>query len=207
MIISSIIIHELGHLVFGKITGYTLICFEILGIVIEKSNGKFRIKYKKKKNAGQCLMFNKNENADPVMLICGGMLFNLIFGMLFICGAVFIKVFIIRFIFITGGILNIYLVLYNAFWGSETSDGNTLKEVLYDHENVIRYNRIMQISYFLNEGKMYNDIPDGIFDTISEKTYTIKKHGRNRKKCSDSIKEEYESHVKKYREMKNGCTG
>jgi hypothetical protein len=50
-------IHETGHLIFGRLTGYTLLMFRIGSIAFINDTGRIRIKkYSAPGSAGQCLM-------------------------------------------------------------------------------------------------------------------------------------------------------
>lgn len=92
MLFLQTIVHELGHLIFGLISGYKFSSFRVGNVVLVKQNDKFRIKRLSiKGTAGQCLMeAPENENGDiPVMLYnFGGSIMNIIstiIGVL-ICG-------------------------------------------------------------------------------------------------------------------------
>ena len=83
----NIIIHESGHLIFGKLSGYKYVSFRIGPYMIIKDNGRFKIKkYNIKGIIGQCLMrpnSNWNVNDCPYVLYnIGGGLANLITALL-----------------------------------------------------------------------------------------------------------------------------
>ena len=165
MIILSILIHEMGHLFFGLITGYHFLHIEILGISFEKTGGHYRVRRYKNISIGQCMMYTDNENKNPAFFICGGIIANLITGMgMFItacCSATWLQ----GILFFVLGSINIFIALYNAFLGSKTSDGNTLREITGPGKNIYRiyFNRIMSIAKYLREGKSYSDMPEELF--------------------------------------------
>ena len=56
-LITQIIIHEIGHIVLGLMTGYKFISINILGILFYKNeNGKLIIKFSQKGISGQGLL-------------------------------------------------------------------------------------------------------------------------------------------------------
>ena len=90
----QLIIHELGHLVFGILSGYEFISFRIGGVMLIKETGKLRIKiYKIVGTGGQCLMMPPPWKKDLPMVLynLGGCIFNLVFGILFLAAFVFME--------------------------------------------------------------------------------------------------------------------
>lgn len=86
--IVSIPIHELGHLVFGLLTGSRLSSFRLFSFVWYKENG--RLRFKKSGNKfmlGQCLMVPPENEADFrfVLYNLGGGLFNLLTVAILVC--------------------------------------------------------------------------------------------------------------------------
>lgn len=80
----QIIIHELGHLVFGLLTGYQFASFRIGSLMFVKKEGKIRLKkYSLMGTGGQCLMIPpemKNGTIPYRLYNLGGVIFNLVFG-------------------------------------------------------------------------------------------------------------------------------
>ena len=86
------VIHELGHLVFGLLSGYKFISFRIGSMMFIKENGKLRIKlYNVVGTGGQCLMMPPpwSENLPTVLYNFGGCIFNLVSALLFLFAFVF----------------------------------------------------------------------------------------------------------------------
>lgn len=79
-----IIIHELGHLIFGLITGYKFVSFRIFQFMILKTESEFKIKrLKVVGTAGQCLVSPPYiiDGRIPVVLYnLGGVILNLFFS-------------------------------------------------------------------------------------------------------------------------------
>lgn len=75
------VVHELGHLIFGLLTGYAFLSYRIFSWSIIQVNGRIVLK-KQKQNAalGQALMV-PNEKWDPEnypyqLYMSGGLIFN-----------------------------------------------------------------------------------------------------------------------------------
>ena len=115
----TILIHELGHLVMGRFTGYQFLMFRYRSFLIKHdSQGKLRW-YRQSivGTAGQCLMVPPNRSDKPVYLYnAGGVIFNLIFvfGLLLLMALISIQNFMIAsFLWI---FLNIHLLFAFVNW-------------------------------------------------------------------------------------------
>ena len=84
----QVVLHELGHLVGGLLSGYRFSSFRIGRTVLMKKGGKWKIKrFFLAGTGGQCLMIppeSKNGRYPVVLGTLGGALFNLFFGLLFL---------------------------------------------------------------------------------------------------------------------------
>ena len=81
--IIHIVVHELGHLVFGLLTGYKFSSFRIGSLMLIKTEDKLKFcKYSLAGTGGQCLLMPpKNHKKKPYILYnLGGIFFNLIFS-------------------------------------------------------------------------------------------------------------------------------
>ena len=68
--ILQLILHEAGHYLFGRLTGYTFVSFRIDNYTWIKENGKLVLKrFKIPGTGGQCLMMPPKEdiNGDNMM--------------------------------------------------------------------------------------------------------------------------------------------
>ena len=85
----QVIIHELGHLIFGLISGYKFTSFRLLNIMLIKISGKYKIKFfSLPGTAGQCLMTPpelKNNVIPYALYNLGGSVLNLVTVPLFSC--------------------------------------------------------------------------------------------------------------------------
>ena len=86
----STIAHEAGHLVFGLMTGYEFRSFRIFSFMLLKEEGKLKLKrFSLAGTSGQCLMTPpepKDGRMPFVLYNLGGVIFNVIFGGLFLTG-------------------------------------------------------------------------------------------------------------------------
>jgi hypothetical protein len=83
-------IHEAGHFIAGKLSGYTFVSFRVGSFTLIKKDGKIiRKKYNVAGTGGQCLMSppdvsDENYRYPYVFYNMGGGLMNIIFGSLFL---------------------------------------------------------------------------------------------------------------------------
>lgn len=85
--IIHIILHELGHLIFGLLTGYKFVSFRIGSITFVKEDNKFKIKrFNIPGTAGQCLMdppeMTKDGDFPFVIYNLGGVFVNLLISII-----------------------------------------------------------------------------------------------------------------------------
>lgn len=81
------IVHEAGHLVLGKLTGYKFISFQVDRFMLIKSQGRFRLKHSQFSLSAACSMvYEDYKNGDfPLRLyFLGGVLFNALFAAIFL---------------------------------------------------------------------------------------------------------------------------
>ncbi len=162
----TVLIHETGHLVFGKLSGYTLTGFAVAGLMIRK--GKLERYPAKRLSFGQCFMCCENEDRDPRKLIAGGCIVNLVLGCVLTLTAILTLNLkeqggVWRLMFLTvPALINIVMGSANLFGGSAMSDGNTLKDVkAVDGKQM--YNRVMMITSHLLDGRAFSEMPEGLF--------------------------------------------
>jgi len=81
-----IYIHELGHLLFGLLTGYKFVSIRFFNLMFKKENGKIRVKkFSLAGTGGQCLLAppDYNNGKFPAVLYnLGGSLLNMIMALL-----------------------------------------------------------------------------------------------------------------------------
>lgn len=129
--IIHIIIHELGHLIAAKLTGYRFLYFRVMSWALVKEQSKFRIaRFSIAGTAGQCLMIPPS-NVEPMpykLYLWGGALANFVVGLIgiilngFVFDSLYLYIFSITSLIF--GIINIYPFSFN--------DGNTVKHLNRD---------------------------------------------------------------------------
>ena len=177
MFVLTILIHELGHLLFGLLTGYRLLHIEILGFSFEHIGSAFRLRKYKNTAVGQCMMYSGDENRNPLLLVCGGIIFNLVFGGSAFILAIAVNGLIARILLLVFGSINLSTAVTNMFLGSATSDGKVFLELVFGEgkkERRVLYNRILKIAVYLREGRSYRDMPGDLFSDIIIPKYAVK---------------------------------
>lgn len=117
-IFASTILHELGHLIFGRITGYKLLSFRMGSLMLIKRNGKFKLKrYSIPGTAGQCLMAPPQVTVDacPVVLYnLGGVMVNIFAAIVLAAVYVFTRNMLFGAIFIIAALANVLTAITNG---------------------------------------------------------------------------------------------
>lgn len=199
MFISGIIIHELGHLIGGLITGYHFYFIELFGVCLIKVDKQLHFAYRKKAPIGQCIMYHDNPDKCPVPLIAGGIAANTLSAVLGTVMFILSENLIIRLIFAASGIANLSLAFMNIF-GSETSDGRTLKEVISFNSGRL-YNEIMLIERYIGEDGDYKKVPYRLKEQIKDDLKLFYRGNKSR----NSLAEELKIYIKRCSEQeKNG---
>lgn len=193
--ILTVVLHEIGHLIGGLLSGYRLSGFAVGGIILRRQNGRFGWhKYPLGSlNWGQCFMYGE-EDSSPGMLVTGGCAMNIILGLVFsVIALVTIGldekgVWRLMFLAVPASV-NMVMGLANLLSGSVTSDGNTLKEVKKD-DGKRMYNRTMMITAELLDGKSYSEMKAELFRYSGKSSLAeeIKMYGFYRKfeECNTS---------------------
>lgn len=178
-LITQIIIHEIGHIVLGLMTGYKFISINILGILFYKNeNGKLIIKFSQKGISGQGLLspgFVESVNIPYFWYNAGGILFNLISSI--ICGSIamiFKQDSLIYTVLIFTAIIGLFLSIFGSIPISSASvsyDAYNIMMLRKNHNSKYSFWRILKIEEVLNAGKSYCDCPKEWFAPLSEPDY------------------------------------
>lgn len=166
MFMMQIVIHETGHFIFGKLTGYQFLSFRIFTMVILKVGQCYTIRRCRSPGSyGQCLLKPPDRKNCPfVWLTLGGIIFNLItaiIAVIFIFGQ-----FHIPFVHIMGLIIFSFYGLSFAVinilpiknWGI-TNDGLVFLDLLRDPCARDCYKRQLELLPDLLNGKTYGELP------------------------------------------------
>lgn len=159
-------LHELGHLLFGYVTGYKFVFFKLFGVIFYKRNGKWATMRDKANGAiGQCLMqpdFKYSPKMPYVLYNIGGSAIN------FFCAAV-----LLAFVFIyspndfavTGIIVNVIFVLINIIPArSLQNDGYNVLEISRGEACKRAYYTELKTTGAMLEGKTFTEMAEDIFD-------------------------------------------
>lgn len=107
----QVIVHEAGHLVFGRMSGYRFVSFRILNIMLVRQEERLRFKrFSLAGTAGQCLMAPpelRDGRMPYVLYNLGGVLMNLLVSLLFV---------VLLLVADAGAVLNLFF-LFNVLMG------------------------------------------------------------------------------------------
>lgn len=166
------LLHELGHLCFGKCVGFRLAAFSVLGFRWVRKNGRFRFSYAPSLAAGYTAMHPKNGTAvrkKYVLYTAGGLCFTILF----------VAVTAVLYAFAEEGVLLLfagmlppaaYSLLLNAVpftAASGRTDGGLLRDVAAKRPSEEGRVRALAIQGMLYEGRSPSEIPEELFETDS----------------------------------------
>ena len=111
-----ILLHEVGHLLMGKLSGYTFVSFRVRNTMIVRENGKLvRKKYGVVGTDGQCLLSPPDlvDGKFPLFLYnAGGVLMNFLLGA--VCfGVSLLLSGLLSLIFLVSAVLGVFIGLIN----------------------------------------------------------------------------------------------
>lgn len=174
--IFNIIIHEIGHIVLGVISGYEFKELKVLSFTILKDdNGKLKIKKDTKLKGtaygGQAVLNINSKNFHKnsmIKMFLGGGLFNLIFSIITL-----ILIFIINnpytnILFALNSVVGIMLFILNlVIYKSKymLNDGYWIYSLVKDNEAV----DLLLLEYLIKEGVEPNKLDDKYLNTNKEK--------------------------------------
>ncbi len=168
----QLIIHELGHLIFGLISKYKFSSFRIGNLILVKNNKKIKLKLLKiSGTGGQCIMIPpKSENGKiPVILYnLGGALANIITAFIFIIFHIIVndKV-ILAYIFDTLALFGIYFAALNGIpmkMGIIDNDGFNAISLSKDKSAQKAFLIQLKINEALSNNKRLKEMPAEWFE-------------------------------------------
>lgn len=174
--ILHVLIHELGHLIAGKLSGYTFVSYRVGSLLIKRENGKLVTKrYSIPGTGGQCLMRPPayNDGNYPFMFYnLGGGLLNIIVGglaLLLSATTNFADLFLFAFGFvgIILGIIN--LIPIN---GKIPNDGYNIFYLRKDKMARRSFWLQIEVNAQMSEGKRLNDMPDELFELLEDADFS-----------------------------------
>jgi hypothetical protein len=131
-------VHEIGHLILGKINGYKLISYRIGFFALNKENGKIKFSIIKNEGyMGLCAMIapeKKIPDLNHLLYYSGGVLFNILFGIvLIIIKSIINPHDLLNMVFIITAAISILLGVVNFipfFSGNNPSDGKIMWSII-----------------------------------------------------------------------------
>ena len=168
-----IIIHELGHLVFGIATGYSFVSFRIGSLTIIKEDGKFKTKkYNIPGTAGQCLMMPpdlKDGKYPFIIYNFGGVIMNIVFSGISILSVILVKnmEFPLNVIFVLFAIAGLFAALTNGIpfkIAGIANDAYNVKSMIKDEEAKRGFYLQLRVNGLLSNGMRFRDMDDTLFE-------------------------------------------
>lgn len=158
--------HELGHLLFGLMTGYKFVYFKLLDIMFYKTDGKWQTAHARSNGAlGQCLMapdFDYTPKMPYVLYNLGGVIINFLLTALCV---VLIIIYGQQSFALAGIIVNGIFVIMNLL---------PVRSIKNDGYNVMLLARSQSCkkAYFMElkttaeslRGKTFSEMPESVFD-------------------------------------------
>lgn len=165
-------IHEMGHLVFGLLTGYKFVSYRVGSFTFIKEDGKLRIKkFTLPGTGGQCLMAPPEYTTTMpyVLYNAGGAIFNffssLIFLLLFFpfSDIPFLSSFLLMAAFISFGLgtMNIIPLIYG-------NDGSNIANIHKSEMERKAFWAQMKMAQLQSENIRLKDMPDEVFPVRSK---------------------------------------
>ncbi len=177
-IVLQTIIHEIGHLVCGLMTGYSFISFRIFGIVFYKEQGHLRVGYSRAPGAGQAILsphFAQSDRIPYVLYNAGGLLFNLISGILL--GGVSLLLHpdgVVHTLLVCMAWIGLFLAIFGAIPIPSLSvsyDACNLWTLTKDSNARYAFWRLLKIEEVLQSGQSYRTCPKEWFDDLPKPDY------------------------------------
>ncbi len=176
-IMGSIVVHELGHLVFGLLTGYRFVSFRVGALtLLRDAQGHYRMaRIRVAGTGGQCLLSPPDlvDGKMPVVWYnLGGCVFNAI------CGVLFLVLFfviggpmgILRIFFMMVGLFNVAILLTNGIplnTGLIANDGANARSAR-DPRAVRALWLQLKINEQMNYGVRLREMPEEWFEGIGD---------------------------------------
>lgn len=162
-----LILHEVGHMLFGLMTGYTFNSFRVGSFLWVKENGK--IKRKKLHIAGtggQCLMLPpdiKDGKIPFVLYNLGGAIFNIVVSVLFLIGyLLFPNVSVLSLVFLVFALFGVVTALLNGVpmrMGMVDNDGYNTVSMLRSKKAIESFWVQLKVSGQTSSGIRLKDMP------------------------------------------------
>ena len=164
----QLILHELGHLIFGLSSGFRFVSFRVFSLAIYKKDGKLRFgRYRVAGTLGQCLMYPASDDTPDRALHLGGVIVNSVTAVLFTL------VLILAYPILSLRLLSIGMIFWGVLLtltngipqknGILANDGYNAKSSGKDpNERKLAYNQL-RIMAAMTDGKRLHEMPEEWF--------------------------------------------
>ncbi len=177
----QIMLHEGGHLLFGRLTGFRFVSFRIGSFTLLRENGRYRIKrYAIAGTGGQCLMSPPDDGsfAPFAWYNAGGVLVNLGTALAALAWVIIgagslpfaVKAFLLMFAFI-----GLFLGLINGIPmkpGGFPNDGYNMRLAFADKEQMKYLALQLRVNALSQEGTRLKDMPSEWFEEMEVTDYS-----------------------------------
>lgn len=171
-----IMLHEGGHFLFGKLTGYRSVFFQISNIRYDAINKKIkRIPINQSVFKAQCAMTpstNKKDLQTPYFLyLAGGLLVNLLTAVIFYTGSFFLQ-----------GIWSfsafaLSLPPFLLFFWYLLEEGSLIRTISQSERAKQIFIKELNIRALLEAGQTFKNLPADYFDEIEQSLFTKSRLG------------------------------
>lgn len=176
VIILQVFLHEIGHLVFGILTGYDFVSFRIFNILIYKQNNTLRFgKGRLSGTGGQCMLTPSFEESDNIPFFwynAGGVIFNLLAAVIMMGGTfLFPENSTGRTVFVFAAIIGGVFVLYNGIPMKTrliANDGYNILKMINNPDAKRAFWRVFKINECYTKGVKLSDCPDEWFESLGD---------------------------------------
>jgi len=159
----GVFVHELGHLVFGALSGYRFSSFRIGPFVLVREDGRILFRFSRSIVEGQCLMVPPafGEDFPFILYNLGGVLFNIALAVL-----------VLPFAFAFGNVfaglvvaVNLFFALINAVPVRSLllNDGVNVLEAMKSRDAARGLYLMLFVNSEITLGRRYMDFDEGIF--------------------------------------------
>lgn len=168
-----IIIHEIGHLIFGLASGYSFVSFRIGSFTIVKEDGKFKSKkFNIPGTAGQCLMMPpelKDGSYPFIIYNFGGVILNFIVSTVSVLSFILMKDlgYPLNAILILFGLAGFVAALTNGIplkIAGIANDAYNVKSIIKDEEARRGFYLQLRVNGLLSEGMRFKDMDYSTFE-------------------------------------------
>ena len=174
----QILFHELGHLFWGKISGYRFIFFRFASFTVAKEGGHLRIRrLNVPGTSGQCLMCppdRASEKTPFVAYFLGGCFCNLLVGGICLAAYGFLPHHggpLLSTLFLCIAIAGVLFALLNGiplYIGGVANDGMNVHRMLHSADVRQAVFHQTRLAVLLSEGQPLTDFPDSLFQLPSQ---------------------------------------